>query len=323
MPRRRMVLARRGLLGAALAAPAYAQGSWPERPVRLVVPFAPGGPVDIVARLLGEHLQQALGRPCVPDFRSGAGGNLGAQIVAQAAADGYTLLVTIDTVMTVNPTLYPRAGFEPLRDFTPLGLLARMASVVTVPAASPATDMAGLVALGRQHPLTYGSAGVGVPAHLYGEFLRMRTGARLEHVPYRGLGPAVTELLAGRLDLVVALMPGVAQHIAAGRLRPLAVTGATRSRFMPDVPTLAETVAPGFDTGTWFGCYAPRDLPPAITATLVEELARFSASPAVSERLAQLTFEATAANPEQLRQLQARDTESWAQVIREAGVTVD
>jgi tripartite-type tricarboxylate transporter receptor subunit TctC len=318
-----LMLARRSLLGGVLAAPAMAQASWPDRPVRLVVPFAQGGPMDIMARLLGEHLQQALGRPFVPDFRTGAGGNLGAQQVAQAAADGYTLLVTIDTVMTVNATLYPRAGFDPVQDFTPIGLLARMSSVVTVPAALPVADIAGLVALGRERPLTYGSAGVGVPAHLYGEFLRMLTGAQLEHVPFRGLGPAVTELLAGRLDLIVALLPGVAQHIAAGRLRPLASAGAARSPFLPDVPTLAETIAPGFDTSTWFGVYGPRGLPPAIEAILVREVARFSASPPVRERLAPLAFEPATASPDELRQLQARDTRNWARVIRDARITVE
>ncbi|MBL6457277.1 tripartite tricarboxylate transporter substrate binding protein [Belnapia sp. T6] len=320
---RPMMLARRGLLGSVLAAPALAQPGWPDRPVRLVVPFAQGGPMDAIARLLGDHLQRAFGQPFVPEFRSGAGGNLGAQQVAQAAPDGYTLLVTIDTVMTVNPTLYPRAGYDAVRDFTPLGLVARMLSVVTVPPALPVTDIAGLVALGRQRPLTYGSAGIGVPAHLYGEHLRMLTGAQLEHVPYRGLGPAVTELLAGRIDLVVALMPGVAQHVAAGRLKALAVTGGARSAFMPEVPTLAETIAPGFDTGTWFACYGPRDLPPAIAAGLVRELAAFSASPAMRDRLAPLTFEPASAGPEELRALQARDAASWARVIREARISVE
>lgn len=324
MPR----MMRRALLGAvaaapSLAAPALAQAGWPDRPVRLVVPFAQGGPMDAIARLLGEHLRRALGQPFVPDFRTGAGGNLGAQHVAQAAADGSTLLLTIDTVMTVNPTLYPRAGFDPVNDFTPIGLAAKMASVVTVPAALPVTDLAGLIALGRQRPLNYGSAGVGVPAHLYGEFLRLITGAQLEHVPFRGLGPAVTELVAGRLDLIVALMPGVMQHVAQGRLRALAVTGGTRSPFMPDVPTLAETIAPGFDTGTWFGLYGPRGLPAEIVAVLGRELARFGADQATRERFASLTFEPAVTTQQGLRDLQTRDTASWARVIRDAGVRVE
>ena len=314
---------RRALLGSILAAPALAQPAWPDRPIRLVVPFAQGGPMDLIARLLGEHLRPALGQPVVPDFRTGAGGNLGAQHVAQAAPDGHTLLVTIDTVMTVNATLYPRAGFDPVRDFTPIGLAARMASVVTVPAALPVTDLAGLVALGKQRPLTYGSAGVGVPAHLYGEYLRLITGAQLEHVPFRGLGPAVTELVAGRIDLVVALMPGIAAHVNEGRLKALAVTGGSRSPFMPAVPTLAETVAPGFDTGTWFGLYGPRGLPPEITARLTQELARFAESAVVRERFTQLTFEPATATPEGLAELQARDAAGWARIIREAGVRVE
>lgn len=314
---------RRAFLGATLAAPALAQSHWPDRPVRLVVPFAQGGPMDVIARLLGEHLRQAFGQPFVPDFRTGAGGNLAAQHVAQSAPDGGTLLITIDTLMTVNPTLYPRAGFDPVNDFTPIGLAAKMASVVTVPAALPVTDLASFIALARQRPLNYGSAGVGVPAHLYGEFLKLMTGARLEHVPFRGLGPAVTELVAGRLDLIVALMPGVAQHIAAGRLRALAVTGGARSRFMPEVPTLAETIAPGFDTGTWFGLYGPRGLPAGIVARLGQELTRFAQDPATRERFAALTFEPAVATPEMLRDLQARDAMSWARVIREAGVRVE
>jgi tripartite-type tricarboxylate transporter receptor subunit TctC len=316
-------LARRTLLGSLLATPALAQSGWPDRPIRLVVPFAQGGPMALIARLLGEHLRPALGQPVVPDFRTGAGGNLGAQHVAQAAPDGHTLLVTIDTVMTVNATLYPRAGFDPVRDFTPIGLAARMASVVTVPASLPVTDFAGLVALGKQRPLTYGSAGVGVPAHLYGEYLRLITGAQMEHVPFRGLGPAVTELVAGRLDLVVALMPGISAHVREGRLRALAVTGGSRSPFMPQVPTLSETVAPGFDTGTWFGLYGPRGLPPEITARLNAELRLFAASPIVRERFTQLTFEPATATPGELTALQARDAASWARIIRDAGVRVE
>lgn len=316
-------LTRRALLGSHLAIPALAQPTWPDRPIRLVVPFAQGGPMDLIARLLGEHLRPVLGQPVVPDFRTGAGGNLGAQHVAQAAPDGHTLLVTIDTVMTVNATLYPRAGFDPVRDFTPIGLAARMASVVTVPASLPVTDLAGLVTLGKQRPLTYGSAGVGVPAHLYGEYLRLITGAQMEHVPFRGLGPAVTELVAGRLDFVVALMPGVSAHVREGRLRALAVTGGSRSPFMPQVPTLAETVAPGFDTGTWFGLYGPRGLPPEITARLNAELLRFAASPTVLERFTQLTFELATATPAELTALQARDAASWARIIRDAGVRVE
>lgn len=330
MAKQRVGVSRRGMLLAAAAPvlagparPAQAQAPWPERPVRLVVPFAQGGPIDVVARLLGEHLQRAFGQPFVPDFRTGAGGNIGAQHVAQAAPDGATLMVTIDTVLTVNATLYPRAGFDPVRDFTPVGLLARMASAVTVPADSPARDIGGLIALGRERPLSYGSAGIGVPAHLYGEYLRSLTGAKLEHVPFRGLGPAVTELLAGRLDLIVALMPGVAQHVAAGRLRALAVTGAARSRFMPAVPTLAETVAPGFDTSTWFGLFGPRGLPAGIVAGLNAELARFAGRAEVRERLAALAFEPASSSPEDLSALQARDAASWARVIRAAGVSVE
>ncbi|MBY0337199.1 MAG: tripartite tricarboxylate transporter substrate binding protein [Acetobacteraceae bacterium] len=316
---------RRALIGATLAAPtvARAQPAWPDRPVRLVVPFAQGGPVDAIARLLGEHLRQAFGPPFVPDFRTGAGGSLGAQHVAQAAADGTTLLVTIDTVMTVNAALNPRAGYDPARDFAPVGLLARMASAVTVPAALGVTDLAGLIALGRQRSLSYGSAGVGVPAHLYGEYLRLVTGTRMEHIPFRGLGPAVTELVAGRLDLVVALMPGVAQHVAEGRLRALAVTGGARSPFMPEVPTLAETIAPGFDTTTWFALYGPRNLPPGIVAALNREVARFQELPAIRERYAALTFETATATPEGLRDLQERDAASWARIIRDAEIRVE
>jgi len=317
MPTRRAILAT-----PLLATPALAQ-SWPDRPVRLVVPFAQGGPLDAIARLLAEHLRQSLGQPFVVDFRTGAGGNIGAQHVAQSSPDGTTLMVTIDTVMTVNPTLYPRAGYDAERDFTPIGLLARMASVVTVPDALPVRDLAGLVALGRERPLSYGSAGVGVPAHLYGEFLRLVTGARMDHIPFRGLGPAVVELVAGRLDLVVGLMPGVAAHIAGGRLRPLAVTGGTRSRFMPEVPTLAETVAPGFDTSTWFGLYGPAGLPRPVGERLGAELRRFAVDPTVQARFANLTFEPATATAEELLSLQARDRASWARIIRDANVRVE
>lgn len=317
-----IAIARRALLATGLATSALAQETWPDRPVRLIVPFAQGGPVDLVARLLGDHLFAALGKPFVPEFRLGAGGNIGAQALAMAPPDGNALLVTLDSLMTSNPAIYPSPGFNPL-DFTPIGMLAGMASVVTVPSALPAPDIAALIRLGRERPLTYGSAGVGTPAHLYGELLKQKTGAQMDHVPFRGLAPAVTELLAGRLDLIVALMPGVSQHVAAGGLRPLAVTSAERSPFMPEVPTLAETILPGLDAGSWIGLYGPKGLSPAITAILVRELAAFAAKPAARERLASQTLVPLAGTPAALRDQQARDTARWAEVIRTAHIRME
>lgn len=317
-------IGRRALLATALATPALAQQqeTWPERPVRIIVPFAQGGPVDVVTRLLGEHLQTALGKPFVPDYRLGAGGNIGAQALMQAQPDGHTLLATLDSLMTINPLVFPNPGFDPA-DFTPVGTIASMASVVTVPAASPARDMAGLIALGRQRVLTFGSGGVGTPAQLYGELMKLKTGAQMEHVPFRGLAPAVIELLAERLDFIPALIPGVSQHIAAGRLRPLAVTSLERSPFLPEVPTLAETILPGLDAGSWVGLYGPKGMSPAITQILVREIAAFAAKPVARERLAASSLVPMGGTPQALRTQQANDTARWAEVVRVANIRMD
>lgn len=317
-------IGRRALLATTLATPALAQSqeSWPERPVRIIVPFAQGGPVDVVARLLGEHLQGALGKPFVPDYRAGAGGNIGAQALGAASPDGHTLLATLDSLMTINPLVFPNPGFVPA-DFTPVGTIASMASVVTVPAALPARDIAGLIALGRQRPLTFGSGGVGTPAQLYGELMKLKTGAQMEHVPFRGLAPAVIELLAERLDFIPALIPGVIQHISGGRLRPLAVTSLERSPFLPDVPTLAETILPGLDAGSWVGLYGPKGMSPAITQILVREIASFAAKPLARERLAASSLVPMAGTPQTLRLQQANDTSRWAEVVRIANIRMD
>lgn len=315
-------IGRRALLATALATPALAQETWPERPVRIIVPFAQGGPVDVVTRLLGEHLQSSLGKPFVPDYRLGAGGNIGAQALTLAPPDGHTLLATLDSLMTINPLIFPNPGFDPA-DLTPVGTVASMASVVTVPAASPARDMAGLIALGRERVLTFGSGGVGTPAQLYGELMKLKTGAQMEHVPFRGLAPAVIELLAERLDFIPALIPGVSQHIAAGRLRPLAVTSLERSPFLPEVPTLAETILPGLDAGSWVGLYGPKGMSPAITQILVREIAAFAARPLVRERLASASLVPMAGTPQSLRAQQANDTTRWAEVVRIAHIRMD
>ncbi len=314
-----MRIARRVLLASVLAAPAVAQG-WPARPVRLVVPFPPGGPADVIGRLVAERLAEVWGQPVVIDNRGGAGGNLGAEHVARAAPDGYTLLLPASSHVQ-GASLYRSLPFHPVRDFTAIAMVAYYGLVVVVHPSVRATTLAELEALARAQPgaLTVTSAGVGTPTHLTAELWRIRSGVDFTHVPFQGAAPAHTALLSGQVQAMFNNPVLAVPAVRAGSLRALATTGPRRSAQLPDLPTVAESY-PDFEGGTWYGVLGPAGMAPAVVAKIDADVRRVLAMPAVRERLAAQGLEVLEAGPEEFAARMASDYDRWAQVVRQAGI---
>ena len=304
------------LPGLAIAQPA----PWaPDRPVRIVVPVAPGGSQDILARLLGRHLSPRIGQPVVVENHPGAGSNLAFELVARSRPDGLTLMVGSDPV-TINPAVYPRVGFDPVRDFAPVIEAVRAPQVLVVNPAAPARDVAGFIAWARQSDgkLTVASQGNGSIGHLAGALFAHETGIGYVHIPYRGGGPAVVDLIGGHVEALFVTLPAAIEPIRAGRLRALAVTGAERSPTLPDVPTLAETALPGFDVITWQGILAPAATPPEAVSRYARELAAILAEPEVAEELARQGFIVTGHGPDRFAALIRAEAERWPGLVHRA-----
>ena len=320
-------IARRACLAALLAAPlwAAAQASYPSRPIVMVVPQAAGGTNDIVGRLVSQKLGEVLGGSTVVENRPGAGGNIGTQYVAKAEKDGYTLLMTISSSQAINPALFKNPGFDPVKDFKPVGLIGAVPNVLLVNPSFPARSLAELVSLAKAQPghYQYASAGNGTLNHLLGEMLNSMAGIELQHVPYKGVAPAINDVLGGQLPIVFASMPSALAHIKAGKLRALAVSGGTRSPVLPDVPTIAETVA-GYNGTLWIGLFAPAGVPADTLAKLQEGMARALAAKDLRDRLELQGVEiAPKTTPEQFAALLQKDIAKWARVVKSSGATVD
>lgn len=309
---------------AALMVPAVAvaQG-WPEQPVKAVIGYAPGGPLDIVTRLVAQAMTESLGRPVVVENRAGASGWIATQQVAQAPADGHTLLF-VPSTFVVNPLLLEQARYDPVADFAPVANLATLATVVVTSPSTRASSLRELMALAKASPgsVTYGSSGTGGPAHLASEMLQAQTGTTLVHVPFKGTSPALAEVLAGRVTFLFNGVPGLRDHAAAGRLRLLAISGvATRHPQLPDVPTMAEAGFPGFeDVGIWFGVVAPRGTPAAVVARANAAVNRAIARPDIAEKFIPVGAVATGGSPESFAEFLRRDVERWSRIIRSAGI---
>lgn len=325
-PESRAHIGRRTALGLAVggtavaAMPAYAQ-SWPTRPVRLVVPFPPGGPADAIGRLLGEKLAEIWGQPVIIENRGGAGGNIGADVVARSAPDGYTLLLAASSHVQ-GAALYTRLAFDPIRDFTPIAQVAYYGLVLVVHPSVPATTLPEFEALLRAKPgeVTITSAGVGTPTHLTAEIFATRAGVTFTHVPYQGAAPAQTALLGGQVQAMFNNPVLAVPAAQAGRLRALATTGATRSPSLPETPTLAESGYPGFESGTWYAMLGPAGVPAPIVAKIDADLRRVIALPAVRQRFATLSLEARDAGPDALATIMRDDLARWTEVIRRLGL---
>ncbi|WP_416052469.1 Bug family tripartite tricarboxylate transporter substrate binding protein [Cupriavidus basilensis] len=309
-------------LCAQLALPVRAADNYPTKPLRLVVPFTPGGTTDILARLMAQKLGEALGQTVVVDNRPGAGGNIGAEAVAKAAPDGYTLLMgTLGTQVT-NQFLYARMPYDSAKDFAPVTLIANSPNVLLTNATLPVKSVAELIALARQRPgsLNYASTSTGGSPHLSGELLDSMAGVKMQHVPYKGAAPAMTDLLAGQVNLMFDNLPSALAQIQAGKVRALAVTSPQRSPILPDVPTVAESGLPGYVVNSWFGLLAPAGTPPALVARLQQTVAKVLATPEVKQRIEQLGAVPGGDSPAAFAAVIRADTEKWARVIKSAGI---
>jgi len=324
--RRRVLLA--GAAGAAsLALPALAE-TYPSRPLRIVVPFTPGGSSDVLARAVGAELTRSLGQAVVIDNTPGAGGSLGCEKAAKAPADGYTLLMGHIGTLAVNPSLYPRLGYDPVRSFTPVAWVARVPNVLVVNPSVPAKDVKELVALAKAKPgsLSYGSGGNGSAAHVTMEYFKMQTGTSFLHIPYRGTAPSVTDLLGGQLQALFTGVTVLLPFIKAGRMRPLAVSSPRRLAVLPDVPTVSESGIPGtqgFEADQWYGLVAPAGTPADIVALLNQHVNKALNSPEVRARLASEGADPTPATPQAFGELIAREIPRWAKVVKNAGIHLD
>jgi len=295
--------------------------SYPTRPIRMVVPFAPGGATDIVARLIGEQLSRQLGQPVVVENRAGAGGIVGSDIVAKAPADGYTLIVSNIAAHGAGPSITRTMPYDADRDFTHIALIGTIANALVVNPTLPVRTLEDFLAYARRNPgLFYGSGGRGTSAHLSGELLRAMTGLDIAHVPYRGAAPAMADLIGGQIPAVFDAIGSIAPAVRAGQLRMLAVTSPQRSPAMPDVPTMAEAGVPGYEATSWFGFSAPAGLPQAVLDRLSQGLRRAMEEPTVTQRLADLGFVRRDYTPAEYQAFVRAELAKWADVVRRAGI---
>ncbi len=321
MLNRRTLLAALALLG---ASGVQAQAAYPSKPVRWIVPFPPAGAMDVIARTLGEHMGRALGQSFVIENKPGAGGNIGMDLVAKAPADGHTMMIVANG-MAVNKFLYGKLSFDPVKDFAPVSLVAVVPNVLVVPAASSARSVADVIAQARAKPgaLTYASAGNGTSLHLAGELFASMAKVDLMHVPYKGSGPAITDLLGGQVDLMFDSLTSARPHIESGKLRALAVTTRTRASALPAVPTIAEAGVPGYELAPWYAVYVPAATPQPVVAKLNQALLDALRKPEVRQRLAAIGAEAVGSTPEALRAHLQSEMDKWGRVIAERGIRAD
>ncbi|QTN24372.1 tripartite tricarboxylate transporter substrate binding protein [Rhizobacter sp. AJA081-3] len=322
-----MNLTRRTLLaGFALAAftplPATAQ-EWPaKQPILIVVPFAPGGTSDILARTLGERLQATLKQTVVVENKAGAGGVIGADSVAKSPADGYTLLLGTIATHAINPALQPKMPYDAAKDFAPVWLIGSISNVLLVGADQPYKSAKDVIAAAKAKPgaLVFGSPGQGTSQHLSGETLKIMAGIDIAHVPYKGSGPATQDLVAGQIPMTVDTALVALPHIQSGKIRALAVTSGKRTAVLPDVPTLAEAAVPGFDVSSWQALYAPAGTPAAIVARLNTELAQIAAQPEIKAKLASLGVDHNTNTPAQFGEFQKAEQAKWVKIVKDGNL---
>ena len=309
------------LVAAALFAGAAHAQDYPNRPIRLIVPFSPGGSTDTISRILAGRIGAALGQTMIVENKPGAGGNIGGDFVAKSKPDGYTLLF-VGTSTAVNPTLYKNMPYDVMRDLEPVIHLVNLNGILVVHPDVPIRSVKELLDLSRSKPgtLNYASAGSGTTLHLAGEMFKSMTKADLTHVPYKGSGPALTDLIGGQVQMMFANMPGTIQHVRAGRLRVIAVTGDKRSSVLPDVPTIAEEGVPGYRATGWFGVMAPAGTPRDVVNRLNAEFNKALDAPELVEVLRNEGAEVVGGSPEDFRKHLVSEIERWAAVIRGAGL---
>lgn len=320
-----MILGR-GLIALMLCctAPGFA-APFPDHPLRIVVPFSAGGAVDVVARILGQKLSEELGQPTVIDNRTGASGNIGGDAVAKAAPDGYTMLLATTGLLTVNPTIYRTMPFSPTTDLAPVALVATVPNLMVVNPSLPVHDVREFITYVKAHPgaVFFASPGSGTGIHLSGEMFKSLAGIDMVHAPYRGSAPALNDLMAGEVQVMFDNMPSALPLAQSGKLRALAVTTTKRAAALPDIPTIAESGLPGYDTSAWFGILVPAATPPAIIDRLSGAIGRALDLPETKQRLAELGAEATPDSPAAFKAFIAAETLKWSKLARDAGVQVE
>lgn len=315
------------LMAAALAAamPIYSWAAYPEKPLRLVVPFPAGGAADLMARGLAQHLGTALGQQVVIDNKGGAGGALGAETVAKAPADGYTLFFGTMGTQAINPALYAKLRYDPQKDFAPVALTHITPRVLVVSGALPIKTVGDLVAASKKEPkrYTYGSAGNGSSSHLSGALFESMAGVDMVHVPYKGSAPLLTDVLAGRIDTTFDSYTVYEEHIKSGRVRALAVTSRTRMAALPNVPTMDEAGLKGYEVANWLGVFAPAGTPEAVVQIIHAGVAKAMADPGLMRQLTGLGIEATVSTPAELGALVRSEIPKWAQIVKSSGAKVE
>jgi tripartite-type tricarboxylate transporter receptor subunit TctC len=329
-------ISRRALLGtiaaggAAIALPSFAQSAWPNKPIRIVVPFAAGGTTDILARAIAPELSKAFGQQFVVDNKAGAGGNVGAEIVARSAPDGYTLLMGTVGTHGINRALYPKLPYDPIKDFAPVTLVAGVPNVMEMPAAKAhamgINSVQDFIKYAKANPgkLNMASSGNGTSIHLAGELFKSMTGTYLVHFPYRGSGPALLDMVSGQMDVMFDNLPSSLQQIKAGKLKALAVTSRVRSAALPDVPTVEEAAGlKGFDATSWFGLLAPAGTPADIVNRIQQEVAKSLNTPDIKEKLLAQGAIPSGNTPAEFAKHIAAEHDKWAKVVKESGAKVD
>ncbi|WEF23565.1 tripartite tricarboxylate transporter substrate binding protein [Paracoccus sp. S3-43] len=317
-------ITRRILLGTALALglAGAAAAEFPDRPVTLVIPFAAGGSTDVVGRIVAERMGQELGQQVVVQNVGGAGGSLGADQVAQADADGYTILMGTVATHALNPLILKQKPYDPVADFAPVSLLVLVPNVLAVNPELPVNTVQELIDLAKTEPLAYASSGNGTPLHLSGELFKSMAGIQIDHIPYKGSGPALTDVLGNQVPIIFDNLPSASGHISSGKLRALGVTTAERGPSFPDIPTIAETL-PGYETYSWNALFAPAGTPPEAIEALAAAAQATMADPAVAARMAEFSATIVASGPEELARHVKAEMAKWEPVVRDANVRLD
>ena len=312
------------LLAIVLPIASFAQ-SYPAKPIRFVVPYPAGGPLDTVARLLGQKVSESVKQPVVVENRPGAGGNIGADHVAKSSPDGYTLLMGAVATHAINPSLYRQSPYDPVRDFVAVTMIASTPNVLVVHPSVPASNVREFIAYAKANPgkLNFGSGSTGSAGHLAGELFKTMAGVDMAHIPYKGAAPAMQDLIAGRLQLMFDNLASANAQVKAEKVKALAVTTARRSTLAPELPTVAESGLPGFDISTWIGLSVPARTPPDVVMRLHAEFTRALSSPEVRERIVNLGAEAVGNRPDEFAQFIRAEAEKYARVIKASGATAD
>ena len=312
------------MLGAVSTGTALAQANYPDKPVRFVVPYPPGGGTDVIARIVQDRFQALLGQPIIIDNKGGAGGSVGSELAARAAPDGYTVLFTLSS-HTINPAIYPKLSFDTIKDFESIGTVASLPQILVANPMVPASTVAELVALAKAKPelLAYASVGNGSPGHLAGELFKLRTGTQMTHIPYRGGGPAVTDVISGQVPLLWVSIPAAAQFVKTGKLKAFAVSTLKRSAAFPDVPTVQETGVPDFEVDSWYAMFVPARTPQPVIDRLNRALNTIVAEPGIRDKLLAQGAEGVGGTPQTLTRIVAAEIPKWATLAKDANIKAD